>query len=112
MAWNSLSLHCLADPPAESHSTIYNSDLEGSLDEQSANLPGRVIHSNAHLRIIVSLAFLAANLARDARSDFSIMSLADLGFSSKNSFNFSHTILSTIHLTSELPSLDLVCHSN
>gem|GEM_PF-3593137 len=38
--------------------------------------------------------------------------MADFGFSSKNSYNFSQTILSTIHLTSLLPSFDFVCHSN
>ena len=112
IAWNSLSLHCFAEPPAESHSTMYSSDFEGSLEEQSASLPGRVIHSSAHLRITVSLAFLAASLARDASSDFSIISFADFGFSSKNSLSFSHINLSTIHLTSLLPSFDFVCHSN
>jgi len=85
IAWNSLSLHCLALQPAESHSTIYNSDFFGSLEEQSASLPGRVIHSSAHLRMIVSRALRAASLALLASRDFSMINFADFGFSSKNS---------------------------
>src|SRR5919107_575851 len=42
MAWKFLSLPPLADPPAELPSTMYSSLLAGSLDEQSASLPGSV----------------------------------------------------------------------
>src|SRR5215208_7027428 len=42
MAWKFLSLPPFADPPAELPSTMYSSLLAGSLDEQSASLPGSV----------------------------------------------------------------------
>jgi len=102
----------LAEPQAESPSTIYNSDFIGSLEEQSASLPGRVIHSNAPFLIIVSLAALAANLAFAAKKTFSIIFLAVDGSSSKNSINFSAKTESTAHLASEVPNLPFVCHSN
>lgn len=40
IAWNCLLRPCLADPPAESPSTMNSSQFAGSLSEQSANLPG------------------------------------------------------------------------
>ena len=41
MAWKRGSRPCLAEPPAESPSTINSSDSSGFLDWQSASLPGR-----------------------------------------------------------------------
>ena len=58
-----LSLPCFADPPAESPSTINNSESEGSFSEQSASLPGRVEPSKTFFLLVSSLAFLAASLA-------------------------------------------------
>ena len=60
IAWNSLLRPCLADPPAESPSTINNSHFSGSLLEQSASLPGRLLISRAPLRRVISRARLAA----------------------------------------------------
>ena len=42
MAWKFRSRPCLAEPPAESPSTMYSSLRAGSLEEQSASLPGSV----------------------------------------------------------------------
>jgi len=112
MACISLSLHCFADQPAESPSTMYNSVFLGSLEEQSASFQGRVIHSKAHFLITVSLAALAASLAFAAKNTFSIIIFAVLGSSSKNSKNFSEKTLSTTHLTSAVQSFAFVCHSN
>jgi len=64
IAWKCRSRPCLAEPPAESPSTMYSSVLEGSRSEQSANLPGKVIDSSADLRMTRSRAFLAASRAR------------------------------------------------
>jgi hypothetical protein len=60
----------------------------------------------------VSLAALAASLAFAAKNVFSITFLALVGFSSKNSKNFSAKTPSTAHLTSTFHNLPFVCHSN
>jgi hypothetical protein len=62
--------------------------------------------------MIVSRAARAANLAFAAKNTFSIIFLAVLGFSSKNSQNFSLKTVSTAPLASGVPSFHLVCHSN
>jgi hypothetical protein len=77
----------LAEPQAESPSTIYNSETVGSLLTQSANFQGNVIHSKAHFLITVSRAALAASLALAANITLSQTHLASDGFSSKNSIN-------------------------
>ena len=41
IAWNRRSRPCLAEPPAESPSTMYSSLRSGSRSWQSASLPGR-----------------------------------------------------------------------
>jgi len=102
----------LAEPQAESPSTIYNSDTAGSLLEQSANFQGKVIHSKAHFLITVSRAALAANLAFAAKITLSQTHLASDGFSSKNSIKAVLNTLSTIHLTSGFHNFAFVCHSN
>jgi len=53
----------LADPPAESPSTMKISLSAGSLSWQSANFPGRESPSRAPFRRLSSLAFRAASLA-------------------------------------------------
>ena len=66
---------CLAEPPAESPSTIYSSETDGSFEEQSANLPGRPPPERAPFRT-VSRAFLAASLARAAFKHLSMRRFA------------------------------------
>ncbi len=99
-------------PPAESPSTIYTSVLLGSRELQSASLPGSADDSRSPLRRVSSRAFRAASRALLAVTVFSITVLATIGVSSKNSVSFSLVKLSTIPLTSEFPSLVLVCPSN
>ncbi len=111
IAWISRSRPFLAEPPAELPSTIYNSHLDGSFEEQSASLPGRVVSSSPPF-LMLSRALRAASLALAAITIFSIMTLAVFGFSIKNLFNWSPTILERIFLTSKLPNLVLVCPSN
>src|ERR1700760_3650500 len=62
-AWNSRLRPCLAEPPAESPSTMNNSDLAGSRSWQSASLPGSELRSSAPLRRVRSRALRAASRA-------------------------------------------------
>src|SRR6478735_5423990 len=55
---------CLAEPPAESPSTMKISVSDGSFTEQSASLPGSVEFSSAHLRRGDGLADDRARLRR------------------------------------------------
>ena len=112
IAWNFLSLPCLALPPAESPSTIYISHSSAFLLEQSANFPGKVEPSNAVFLLTNSLAFLAASLALDALIHFSNIDFATFGFSSKKVDNASFKIDCTTPVTSLFPSFVLVCPSN
>jgi hypothetical protein len=66
IAWNLRSRPCLAEPPAESPSTIKISERDGSFSWQSASLPGRLVISKAVFLLVNSLAFLAASLASAA----------------------------------------------
>ena len=65
IAWNFLSLPCLADPPAESPSTKYNSFFLGFRDCAGVNFPER--RDSPFLRFfpfrLSSLALRAASLA-------------------------------------------------
>ena len=112
IAWVLLSLPCLAVPPAESPSTRNNSHWRGSLFEQSASFPGRVVDPNPDFFLTSSLAFLAAILALAASAAFSIILFPTLGFCSKKACIPSYTTLSTKPFTSPLPSLVFVCPSN
>ena len=69
------SLPFLADPPAESPSTINISDIVGSLLLQSDNLPKKLVVTKS-LFLVISRAFLAAFLARDASKALFIIILA------------------------------------
>ena len=91
---------------------MYNSDLEGSFSEQSANLPGNDPPSRAFFLIIRSLAFLAASLARAEVKDLLRIFFASSGLSSTNSVNLLPKTCSTAPLTSGLPNLPFVCPSN
>ena len=73
----------LALPPAESPSTRNISQFLGSLSEQSASFPGRLMESRAVFLRERSLAFRAASLARWDRIDFSQIFLAIAGFCSR-----------------------------
>ena len=75
-----LSLPCLAEPPADSPSTIKSSDFSGSFSWQSANFPGNEPKSRALFLLVKSLAFFAASLALAASIDFPTIFLAWEGF--------------------------------
>src|SRR5580698_2214484 len=64
MAWVRRSRPCLAEPPAESPSTMKISDSAGSFSWQSASLPGRPAISSALFRRVISRALRAASRAR------------------------------------------------
>jgi len=79
-AWFSLFLPCLADPPAESPSTI-NSSVPSCLEFwQSASFPGRPVNSKAPFLLTFSLAFLATSLAKAAWTTLARTILAIEGF--------------------------------
>jgi hypothetical protein len=82
-SWKRRSRPCLALPPAESPSTIYNSHLAGSDSEQSASFPGRARPSRTPFLITLSRAALAAILALAARITFSMILPASEGCSSR-----------------------------
>src|SRR6476469_5152238 len=98
----------LAEPPAESPSTMYNSDLLGSVDRQSLSLPGRPPISSAPLRRTRSRAFRAAALACDDETALLIIVLASPGFRSNQSAIHSLPAIWTNDFASVLPSLPLV----
>jgi hypothetical protein len=93
IAWNLLSLPCLAEPPAESPSTKNISLNRGSFSEQSANFPGRVPNPGIPFFCRIKLrAFLAASLAFKAEIDLASILLLTLGFSLRKLFKPSPTI--------------------
>ncbi len=106
------SLPCFADPPAESPSTMNNSDRAGSFSWQSASLPGSPATSSAPLRRVISRAFRAASRAREASMIFATMIFASCGCSSRKSSSRLDNAASTIPLISEDTSLSLVCEEN
>ena len=77
-AWVLRSRPCLAEPPAESPSTMKISASDGSLTEQSASLPGRRVFSSALLRRVRSRA-LRRGRARLRRLDGLADDLVGLG---------------------------------
>ena len=111
-AWFSRLLASLADPPAESPSTMNSSHSPGFLLEQSASLPGRDSPDSAVLRRAISLAVLAAVLAFLANMALSHMAFAAAGFCSRNSVRRVYTICSTTGRTWLLPSFCFVWPSN
>ena len=76
---------CLAEPPAESPSTMKSSASDGSFTEQSASLPGSVEFSSADLRRVRSRALRAAARACAAETALRMIALPSDGFSSRNS---------------------------
>ena len=112
MAWNLRLRPCLAEPPAESPSTMKISECAGSFSWQSASLPGRPAMSSASLRRVISRALRAASLARAASTILPAMVLASPGCSSRYSLSLSARTFSTALLTSLETSLSLVCELN
>ena len=81
-AWNSRLRPCLAEPPAESPSTMKSSVLAGSRSWHSARPPGSRRLSSAPLRRVSSRALRAASRASAASTILPTMSLASFGCSS------------------------------
>ena len=111
-AWVLRSRPCLAEPPAESPSTMKSSARAGSRTVQSASLPGRVEFSSADLRRVRSRALRAAWRARAASTALPTIRFASPGFSSKNSPSLRLTVSLTRPSIGGLPSLVLVWPSN
>src|SRR6478735_3215248 len=112
IAWNIESRPLLAEPPAESPSTTYSSDLRGSVDRQSASLPGSPPMSVALLRRTSSRALRAARRACADETALLTTVLASAGFASNQWLSCSLPIFCTNDFTSVLPSLVLVWPSN
>ncbi len=100
---------CLADPPAESPSTMYSSHFDGSRSWQSASLPGSELASSTPLRCTSSRAFCAAARACADSTHFSTTRLAATGFSSSQRESRSCRMPDTMPDTSDDTSLCLVC---
>ena len=98
----------LAEPPAESPSTIKSSVSAGLFEEQSASLPGKLEISKPDFLRVTSRARLAATRALAAKIPFSTIRLAICGFSIKKSENASLKRRFVISTTSLFPSLVLV----
>ena len=111
-AWNARLRPCLAEPPAESPSTMNSSDFAGSRSWQSASLPGSDEMSSAPLRRVSSRALRAASRAAAASTTLPTMTLASDGCSSNQYCSASLTTASTTGRTSDETSLSLVCDEN
>ena len=114
IAWNLRSRPCLAEPPAESPSTRYNSFFLGFLDCAGVNLPESKPLSFLFFLPLrdSSRALRAASLASRALMALRTRFEAISPFSKRKYVNFSETIPSTIGRANGLPSLSLVCPSN
>ena len=80
----------------------------GSLEEQSASLPGKLEISRAVFLLVISLARLAAILALEANEHLSRITFATSGFSNKNFSNALENTLLVILRTSAFPNLVFV----
>src|SRR6478752_10514356 len=112
IAWYIESRPLLAEPPAESPSTTYTSDRRGSVERQSASLPGRPPMSVALLRRTNSRALRAAIRACADWTALLSTVFASAGFDSNQWLSCSLHAFCTNDLTSVLPSLVLVWPSN
>ena len=108
IAWNLRSRPCLAEPPAESPSTIYSSHNAGSFSWQSASLPGRPAPSNTLLRRVISRALRAASRARAASTTLAHSAFASVGFSNNQVSRVRATASSTAGRTSLDTNLSFV----
>ena len=107
IAWFDLSRACLAEPPAESPSTMKSSVSSGSRIWQSANFFA-MPPPNAPFRRVRSRALRAAWRARAAEIAFMMICFASVGFSSRNSASRAFTVCSTKPRTHGLPSFVFV----
>ncbi len=99
-------------PPALSPSTMYSSQLAGSLSWQSASLPGSEPDSRNDLRRVRSRACRAASRAFAAPEAFEKIRFASPGCSSSQVDSCAFMVVSTSERMLALPSLVLVCPSN
>ena len=102
----------MADPPADSPSTINISHFSGSFSWQSASLPGNDEISKAPFLRVRSRAFLAASLAAAASTTFPTIIFASFGCYSNQLDKRSLIRLSTTGLTSEDTNLSFVWLEN
>ena len=108
IAWNARLRPCLAEPPADSPSTMNSSLFAGSRSWQSASLPGSDDSSSAPLRCTISRALRAASRARDASSAFVMIVARVLGVAARGTApSFSLTTAETAVATSDETSLSL-----
>ena len=112
IAWVNRERPDLAEPPAESPSTMNNSEISGSLLELSANLPGKLEISKPDFLRVTSRARLAAARAFEANIALSTTWRACVGCSIKYLAKCSEKVRSVTVRASALPSLVLVCPSN
>ena len=111
-AWFSRLRPCLAEPPAESPSTMKSSDFAGSRSWQSASLPGSEAMSSAPLRRVSSRALRAASRAAAASTTLATI---DAGFCGCSSNHVAELLVDEAlddGRTSEETSLSLVCDEN
>ena len=100
---------CLAEPPAESPSTMNSSHSAGSFSWQSASLPGRDVMSSAPLRRVRSRALRAASRAAAASTILLDDALGFVRVLLEPVASASATTISTTGRTSDETSLSLVC---
>mmetsp|Transcript_31440 Transcript_31440/g.101676 ORF Transcript_31440/g.101676 Transcript_31440/m.101676 type:complete len:230 (+) Transcript_31440:1274-1963(+) len=112
MAWISRDRPCLAEPPAESPSTMKISDRSGSPLAQSASLPGSRVDPSTDLRRTNSRAAFAASAALCADSALSRMAASARGVRCKKSVSCMASSSLTMPRTSGEPSFCLVWPSN
>ena len=113
MACVARSRPCLAEPPAESPSTMKSSDSVGSVDAQSESLPGRLRRCETALLRRTALA--AARLAWRALAAWMMratMASAVDGVALRNCSNSTRKAPETAARASGLLSFSLVCPWN
>ncbi len=93
---------CFAEPPAESPSTMKSSDEPGSVEEQSASLPGRFSRCETAVLRATCCAARLASRARAARTMRPTICSASVGFSFSHFSSAGRTAPSTCAATSGL----------
>mmetsp|Transcript_28265 Transcript_28265/g.93957 ORF Transcript_28265/g.93957 Transcript_28265/m.93957 type:complete len:288 (-) Transcript_28265:696-1559(-) len=112
IAWLWRERPCLAEPPAESPSTMKISDSSGSPHAQSASLPGSSVEPRTDLRRTSSRAAFAASAAFCAACALSMIAESAFGCRCRNSDRRSPATSETMARTSGEPSFCFVCPSN
>ena len=91
---------------------MYISDKAGSFSWQSASFPGKPAISRTPFLLVISLAFLAASLAKAASATFEKIFTPSFGFSRRYSLKYLlKTVLTTLS-TSDETNFSLVCEEN